>query len=88
MRAFDRFPGATAVLAGDTIKCWRGTLARGSGTPGEVLAVDDAGITVACGEGAVRLTELQRAGGKRQPAAEFLHGKALAPGMVFSLLER
>ena len=85
LRAFDPFPGATGVLAGETIKCWRGTLVAGRpGAAGEVLAVDDDGITVACGDGALRLTELQRAGGKRLAAAAFLQGnKTIAPGMVF-----
>ncbi|HEY8709475.1 MAG TPA: methionyl-tRNA formyltransferase [Burkholderiaceae bacterium] len=83
LRAFDPFPGATGVLLGDTIKCWRGEVACGSGAPGEVLGVDDGGITVACGVGALRLTELQRAGGKRLPAAQFLQGKVLAAGMAF-----
>ena len=84
LRAFDPFPGATGVLAGDTIKCWRGGVVAGNGACGEVLAVDGAGITVACGDGALRLTELQRAGGKRLGAAEFLRGKPLVAGMVFT----
>jgi methionyl-tRNA formyltransferase len=47
------------------------------------LHIDNNGITVACGAGDVlRLTRLQRAGGKRLPAADFLRGFALAPGMV------
>jgi len=85
LRAFDPFPGASGVLAGETIKCWRGTVvADRRGAAGEVLAVDDNGITVACGDGALRLTELQRAGGKRLTAAAFLQGhKTIAPGMVF-----
>ena len=83
LRAFDPFPGATAELAGDTIKCWRGEVVQASGAPGGVLDVSSAGITVACGVGALRLTELQRAGGKRLGAAQFLQGKALAAGMVF-----
>ena len=87
LRAFDPFPGATAVLAGETIKCWRGQVVRGGGAPGTVpgtvLCVDDGGIAVACGADALRLTELQRAGGKRVTAAQFLRGRALAAGLVF-----
>jgi methionyl-tRNA formyltransferase len=50
---------------------------------GQILHIDNNGITVACGAGDVlRLTRLQRAGGKRLPAADFLRGFALAPGMV------
>ena len=80
LRAFDPFPGATAVLAGETLKLWRAEPCAGSGRPGEVLAVGDPGIVVACGEGALRLTVLQRAGGKRLPAAAFLQGHPLQPG--------
>ena len=84
LRAFDPFPGATAALGADSIKCWRGVVVPGAGVPGEVLAADDAGVTVACGEGALRLTELQRAGGKRLPAALFLQGRSVVAGMVFA----
>lgn len=82
LRAFDPFPGATTTFDGETVKCWRGELAAGRGAPGEILAVDAAGIEVACGSGSLRLTELQRAGGKRLPARAFLQGQPLAPGAV------
>ncbi len=88
LRAFDPFPGATAVLDGDTVKCWRGTVVDASGAAGEVVAVDGTGITVACGERALRLTELQRAGGKRLSAAQFLQGKPVAAGRVFATTTR
>ena len=83
LRAFDPFPGASGVLAGETIKVWRALPCTGSGRPGEVLSVGEAGVEVACGEGALRLTELQRAGGKRLPAAAFLSGHPIAPGARF-----
>ncbi len=85
LRAFDPFPGATGVLAGETIKAWRAAPCAGSGRPGEVLAVGEAGVEVACGEGALRLTELQRAGGKRLAAAAFLAGHPIAPGAAFDV---
>ena len=88
MRAFDPFPGATAMLSDDLFKCWRAVLAPGDGVPGTVLAADDTGVTVACGAGALRLTELQRAGGKRLSAAQFLKGKALVAGSVFEPIRR
>ena len=88
LRAFDPFPGASTQLDGDTIKCWRGVVVAGQGAPGEVLAVNEAGITVACGAGALLLTELQRAGGKRLAAAPFLQGKPLVGGRVFARTER
>jgi methionyl-tRNA formyltransferase len=83
LRAFDPFPGATGTIGGDTIKCWRGRVVPGAGAPGSVLAVGDDGVTVACGDAALRLTELQRAGGRRLPAAQFLQGQPLGAGMVF-----
>ena len=50
-------------------------MSRDGAVPGSVLRVDANGITVACGEGALCLRELQRAGGKRLPAREFLQGQ-------------
>jgi methionyl-tRNA formyltransferase len=83
LRAFDPFPGAAATLAGEAIKCWRATAVDGRGAPGEVLAVTERGIDVACGEGALRLTELQRPGGRRLPVADFLRGRPVAVGERF-----
>jgi methionyl-tRNA formyltransferase len=75
VRAFNPFPGAQAQVGGVTIKIWKAEPATGSGAPGKVLAADaKQGIVVACGEGALRLTELQKPGGKRLAAAEFLKG--------------
>ena len=91
LRAFDPFPGATAVLDAETIKCWRGVVVPGTGTcttPGEVLAAVGAGITVACGSGALLVTELQRAGGKRLAAAQFLQGQPNLVGRVFAAPDR
>lgn len=83
IRAFDPFPGATASLAGETLKVWRAELCAGRGEPGTVLRADDTGFCVACGEGALRLTELQRPGGRRMPAHAFLQGASIAAGSVF-----
>lgn len=77
IRAFNPFPGAATAWQGESIKLWRGHAEehRSSGqTPGSVLALGPDGITVQCGQGALRLTELQRAGGKRLPAGDFLRG--------------
>jgi methionyl-tRNA formyltransferase len=84
VRAFDPFPGATATLAGETLKVWRAEGCAGGGRPGEVVAVDEAGIVVACGDGALRLTELQRPGGKRLAATAFLAGHPVAAGAAFA----
>lgn len=80
LRAFDPFPGGVATLGGEAIKVWRAELAEGGGEPGVVIAP---GPVVACGEGALRLTELQRAGGKRCPASAFLQARPIAPGERF-----
>ncbi|MFT3718362.1 methionyl-tRNA formyltransferase [Pseudorhodoferax sp.] len=85
VRAFDPFPGAIARLGGETIKCWAAEALPGAAqaAPGTVLQADAAGIAVAAGEGVLRLTELQRAGGRRLPAAAFLAGFAVQAGQVF-----
>jgi len=88
VRAFNPFPGAHAQAAGvrasgATIKIWNAQVVEGRGRPGEVLSADaQRGIVVACGEGALRLTELQKPGGKRLAAGEFLKGFSL-DGLAF-----
>ncbi|KRD22125.1 methionyl-tRNA formyltransferase [Acidovorax sp. Root267] len=86
IRAFDPFPGASTECAGETIKIWNYEIdSNKSNTDkryGQILSVDSEGVVVACGEGALRLTTLQRAGGKRLAAADFLRGFDLRPGMV------
>lgn len=87
IRAFDPFPGATAQVGGETVKVWRAAAVmqgRGSAAPGTIVAIDQHGIGVACGEGRLEITELQRAGGKRLPAAEFLRGFPLEAGQRFA----
>ena len=79
------FPGALAVYAGQSIKVWMAEPLEGTGSPGEVIAVDRHGIVVACATGALRLTELQKAGGKRLPAVQFLAGTPVEKGTVFEL---
>ena len=77
IRAFNPFPGAHAEVNGVIVKLWGATaLEAGSdAAPGQVLAADpQLGIVVACKHGTLRLTELQKPGGKRLPAAEFLKG--------------
>ncbi len=85
VRALDPFPGASTSLGAETIKVWAceqaGSLPPGA-APGQVLQADAQGVTVACADGALRLTVLQRAGGKRLPAADFLRGFDLLPGVV------
>lgn len=83
VRAFNPFPVATAVFNEVPLKIWRCALAAADGTPGQVLEVGDGGILVACGGGALRLTELQKPGGKRLPVRDFLHGFPVAVGTSF-----
>jgi methionyl-tRNA formyltransferase len=85
VRAFDPFPGAQAVLAGETIKCWSAQAqpATSAGAPGQVMAVTADGILVQTGEGSLLITELQRPGGKRLPVGEFLRGHRVEVGQLF-----
>jgi methionyl-tRNA formyltransferase len=83
LRAFDPFPGGLSQLDGEAIKCWRGEVCGGVGAPGEVMSVDERGVVVACGEQALRLTEMQRAGAKRLPALAFLQARPIAVGARF-----
>ncbi|MET3132289.1 methionyl-tRNA formyltransferase [Oxalobacteraceae bacterium GrIS 1.11] len=77
IRAFNPFPGAHALLGGVTVKLWAADVLEADSLepPGQVLLADaQQGIIVACGAGSLRLTELQKPGGKRLPAAEFIKG--------------
>ena len=85
LRAFNPFPGAQARFAGQTVKLWRATPVAASGEIGQILAVDRSTIMVACGEGALAISELQKAGGKRLPVQQFLAGHPLKAGDRFDL---
>ncbi|OFZ70163.1 MAG: methionyl-tRNA formyltransferase [Betaproteobacteria bacterium RBG_16_58_11] len=80
VRAYNPFPGAQTQWQGESLKLWTAQAIDAVGEPGVVLAADKTGIVVACGQGALRITELQRAGGKRLTAAQFLAGCALGAG--------
>ncbi|MEI7430190.1 MAG: methionyl-tRNA formyltransferase [Betaproteobacteria bacterium] len=85
IRAYSPFPGATASFNGMTIKVWKANVETVSGTPGEVLSYGKSGIVVACGSGALRLLELQKAGGKRLTVEQFLTGSAFPVGACFEI---
>ena len=85
IRAFNPFPGAQALFKGQTIKLWQAMPVAGSGKIGQVLAVDRKQIVIACGEGALAIQELQKAGGKRLPVQQFLAGNSLQVGDCFDL---
>jgi methionyl-tRNA formyltransferase len=84
IRGLSPFPGAWFELAGERapvrVKALRTTKGEGTGAPGTVL---DDRLTVACGDGAVRLLELQRAGRQAMSADEFLRGTNVAAGARF-----
>jgi len=83
VRAFRPSPGAATSLDGAPLKVCRATVTCGRGAPGELLSSSDAGLVVAAGKGALAITELQRSGGRRLAAGEFLRGYRLAPGVRF-----
>jgi methionyl-tRNA formyltransferase len=86
VRAFDPFPVASALLGAMDLKIWSAEAQRGGGAPpGTVVAADRNGLRVACGEGELLITQLQRAGGKRLSASEFLAGVAIPAGARFAL---
>ena len=80
IHAFNPAPGASVQSGDSVLKIWRAERIAGSGEPGLVLAVDARGVAVACGEDALLLTELQKPGGKRLPAANFLQGFSIEAG--------
>ena len=84
VRAFDPFPGASACFGAETVKVWAaapsGLRQAPETRPGSVIAVDPDGIVVATLDTPVQLTQLQRAGGRRLQAAEFLRGFDVAVG--------
>ena len=82
IRAFNPVPGATTTLNGMTLKLWRSSPVSTAGAaPGTIMRAHAGGIEIAAGRGAVNVTELQKAGGKRLSAGAFLDGAILSPGM-------
>jgi methionyl-tRNA formyltransferase len=81
VRGLSPFPGAWTEMPiggkAERVKLLGATLADGRGEPGTVL---DAALTIACGDGAVRITEVQRAGAKAMTAEDFLRGAGIAAG--------
>ena len=82
IRAFSPWPGAATPFGKQNLRIWRAALEETTATarPGELLAVDKSGVLVATGAGALRLLEVQPAGKKRMPAADWARGARLTPG--------
>ena len=84
VRAFNPFPIAQTRWRGETLRIWKAELAgEENRNPGSIVTVEKDRIVVACGEGTLALTELQRAGGKRLAARAFLQGISIQVGERF-----
>ena len=75
VRAFSPWPVAEALLDGERLRIHRAIAIEGAGEPGQVIAAGREGIDVACGEGALRLLNVQRDGGKAMAAADYLNAR-------------
>jgi methionyl-tRNA formyltransferase len=79
----------TAQMGGELVKVWQAHVnsdvppSASANKPGTVLAINDESLQVACGEGVLCLTQLQKPGGKRQPVADFVRHFKGAVGDVF-----
>jgi len=84
IRAFDPFPGAHTLCDGQVLKIWSALPAQVTthAVLGTVLQLQTDAFDVATGDGVLRVMQVQRPGGKRISAAEFLHSQALSVGMV------
>lgn len=80
IRGVDPWPGAFTALGETRLKLFRPTPVAGLGQPGEILGVDERGLIVACGQGAVAIAEVQAAGGRRMAARAFAVGREVGAG--------
>ena len=84
VRAFRPAPGAVTFANGETLKVWRAHVLEEQGIPGTLLRAYGA-LVVACSRGALAITEVQRPGGKRIGADQFVRGRPLSPGIRFTM---
>lgn len=83
IRAFDPFPGATCRYGDEVIKVWKATAVQGDANgapPGSLLAISAAGVDVACGQGVLRVQQMQRPGGRRLSASAVAQSLTVLPG--------
>lgn len=86
IRAFNPAPGTVTVLPdGKKLKIWRAEAVNGSGAPGTVTEIMKAGFKVACGSGALLVTEVQPESKKRMPAAVFCNGRGIKAGDILGV---
>ena len=85
IHAFNPFPGAVVHLHETAVKIWQASSVEAQGKPGEILSATSEGVIVACGTGALKLLELQKPGGKRLSAVQFIQGFAMEPGQCFQI---
>ncbi|MCG7536192.1 methionyl-tRNA formyltransferase [Pseudoalteromonas sp. OOF1S-7] len=76
IRAFNPWPVCYTQMQGQTVKIWQADIVSQQGTPGQVLSADKTGITIACGEQALTITQLQPQGKKPMSAQDFLNGRS------------
>ena len=80
VRGMDPWPSAYTLLAGKTLKLWKVRAVEGGGKAGSVIEIDKESFTIACGEGAIEVLEVQLEGKKRMSAGDFLKGSTLNIG--------
>jgi methionyl-tRNA formyltransferase len=79
VRAFRPAPGAVTSLDGEPLKIWRASVLDGQASPGSI-AIEGGALVVGCSSGRLKIEELQKAGGRRMPAGEFVRGFTIRPG--------
>lgn len=87
VRTFNPSPGAFTYFQDNLLKIWQVSVVNGSvGQPGEIIAADRDGIIVACGSGLLRIEVMQKPGGKKLNAADYLSGNSMQPGEYFAAI--
>ena len=87
VRTFNPSPGAFAYFQDNLLKIWQASVVNGRvGQPGEIIAADRDGIVVACGSGLLRIEVMQKPGGKKLSAADYLSGNSMQPGEYFAAI--
>ncbi len=88
VRAFGPSPGASTSIRGIPLKIWRAAVSNEQGAPSTILDASAKGIVIACGAGSLTVQELQRAGGKKLAAGQFLAGFPLVRGEQLEFSEK